>query len=187
MSLSPNPVIDNKKLMYQCLRRGLFGNHFRMFGSLDEAEASGGWVGLRYVGDRPGAPCIPRVQADTVRYVVQGMALHGWQVDRWAFVEVALEEDIMLQGELMQSLRYLELTYSQACMPMRAAFKVDQRFAHGLEAVHLLKRHMDAGSYEDITQLLVDYPDHIVEFTTYRTDHGCFPGRNSVVWELRRY
>lgn len=55
-------------------------------------------------------------------------------------------------------------------------------------AANILLRHiLNENSYDDLMILLDTYPDHIVEFSALDVCFGTVPGRNAIVWELRRY
>lgn len=63
-----------------------------------------------------------------------------------------------------------------------------ERFqAEGLRAEMLLKASMNTNSWEDFQILRDEYPGHIIEFSCYDCELGSIPGRNTLVWEVRKY
>lgn len=61
------------------------------------------------------------------------------------------------------------------------------RLWEGSAAVCLLSSLLNPNSYDDLQTLFDAYPDHIVEVSVLDRCLGTVPGRNTVVWEVRRY
>jgi hypothetical protein len=57
----------------------------------------------------------------------------------------------------------------------------------GLRAAIMLRAAMTPSSYEDWRVLLDQYPGHVLEVSVYDRCIGDTPGRNALVWEVRRY
>lgn len=57
----------------------------------------------------------------------------------------------------------------------------------GSSALHLLRTVLNPNSFDDLMVLLDEYPDHVVELSALNVCFGTVPGRNAVVWEVRRY
>lgn len=57
----------------------------------------------------------------------------------------------------------------------------------GSAASVLLRHVLNENSYDDLLELLDDYPDHVVELSALDGCYGSVPHRNAVVWEVRRY
>lgn len=57
----------------------------------------------------------------------------------------------------------------------------------GSAARVLLDHLLNANSRDDLEVLLDEFPDHVVELTALSCEFGTCPGRNAVVWEVRRY
>lgn len=49
------------------------------------------------------------------------------------------------------------------------------------------RAYMTPDSYDDLQILLESYPDHVVELSILDSCYGTVPGRNAVVWEVRKY
>ncbi len=108
-----------------------------------------------------------------------------WYVGEMIPTEV--EKQLLIQGEVQQSTRYIDLYYSRVAEPMRSSLAKGGIQCSGLRAVNLLKSSLDPSSYDWIMELLNIYPDHVVEFSCYRTNIGILRGMNCVVWETRLY
>ena len=61
------------------------------------------------------------------------------------------------------------------------------RLWEGTAADALLRQYLNENSYDDLMNLLDFYPDHVVELSALDHCFGTVPGRNAVVWEVRRY
>jgi hypothetical protein len=77
-----------------------------------------------------------------------------------------------------------------AGMTWRQAFGSDDgivRHADGSRARLVVRQRADENSYNDIQDLFDRYPGHVIEFSCFNRCIGTFPGRNTVVWEVRAY
>lgn len=90
-----------------------------------------------------------------------------------------------LQGEIELGCP-LYLFYSRLQMVMRPALEQGGLHAFAGDATRILKTDMDRPSYDNFLRLQADYPDHVIEFTTYREPVGVL-GWNTVFWEVRAY
>lgn len=112
--------------------------------------------------------------------------------------EQAPDDDILIQGEY----RHLDDGYaldgrtywgsfhhSYALMPMRPALHAGSGVytSYGLQSHLLLRSRMNQGSWEDFQSLVSGYPTHVIEVSVYGCCLGNIPGRNTIVWEVRRY
>lgn len=61
------------------------------------------------------------------------------------------------------------------------------RLWEGSAADVLLKWILNENSYDDLMAVLDAFPDHVVELTALDNCFGTVPGRNAVVWEVRKY
>lgn len=181
--------------------RGAFGNHLRQWNTLTELSASGfdGRLMLRFrKADGPVKKDLTLYEAiDTTHEFVR----HGkWRYEDIYYNEVLEDQDVLvaIQGELLRDAgRYwprngefgLHLTYSTLPMRMREAMRADPPRAWRLEAKMLLQQHLDPYSYDEIMELLDLYPGHIIEFTCCKRPVGSMAnrGRNTIVWEVRKY
>jgi hypothetical protein len=51
----------------------------------------------------------------------------------------------------------------------------------------MLKATMTPASHDDWLLLIDKYPKHVIEVSIYDCCLGDMPGRNALVWEVRRY
>lgn len=61
------------------------------------------------------------------------------------------------------------------------------RLWEGSAALLLLRTALNENSFDDLMTLLDDYPDHVVELSATDKCYGTHPGRNAIIWEVRRY
>lgn len=61
------------------------------------------------------------------------------------------------------------------------------RLWEGTAAHNLLRAVLNPNSYDDLSELVEAYPSHVVELSALDACFGTVPGRNAVVWEVRRY
>lgn len=169
---------------------GFYGNKLRVW-SRAELLKSGykGLVALRYNG-RAGGTNYPKYC--TLVGVPEALELFnewvrlGAKPDLIFFGEAAPDHDLLIQGELMQSAEHYALFWTRSTRTDRGAFETAQQ-TYGLRALALLRTHMTPASFEDVQELLDLFPDHVIEFSTYRYTLGCCRGRNTIVWEVRNY
>ena len=181
--------IGSKREMYALYEAGEFGNKLETWPSLDAFYASNvaKRVVMRYKGRAGGAwaayDLAPSdVPAEAARWKAEGADLSLVTLN-----ESAPDDLLLIQGEVMRSIDYLDLRYSRSKLPMRDALAKDQHHTDGAVAVALLRRYLDPSSYEDLWMLLDRYPDAVVEFSTWNTLVGTSPHRNTVFWEVRDY
>ena len=70
---------------------------------------------------------------------------------------------------------------------MRDAPATAPETAQRLRSDLLLKLAMTPASHDDWNLLLGQYPGHVLEVSIYDRCLGDTPGRNALVWEVRRY
>jgi hypothetical protein len=70
---------------------------------------------------------------------------------------------------------------------MRVALDLKKEVATGLVARELVRHFMTPSSHEDWLALLDRYQGHVFEVSIYDRCLGDVPGRNALVWEIRRY
>lgn len=165
--------------------RGEFGNTLQTWDTLEELLASGfkGLVNARR--RQAGGKCLTNLDP-------QALA-RAWSLpeapDAYYFNARAPDDRLILQGELSLTVQGLTLFYDQTPgLTCRQALsdKVPRQ-AYRLTAQLLLQQHLSPSSYDDIRELLVEYPDGVVEFSAFDCCVGRYPGRNHVIWEVRNY
>lgn len=164
---------------------GEFGNASPTWASVKEflaADYSGGDVHLRnrIAGGQTFYNIPPReVPALAVRL--------SDCIDLYYVSAMAPSDRTLIQGEVIQSVNYIDLTYNCQPMPMRNGFAIEQKTANGLTAKLLLQQHMNPASFDWLNHLLSEYPGHVVEFSVYDIEWGTLAGYNTVFWEVRLY
>lgn len=187
MTLIIRPV-KYKSDMYRRWLLGEFGNRLRCWESLGDWFESGfrGNVGLRY--KVPGSPfCKYDIPWENVHLVYGEFLDKGADHAKITIGEAAPDQHIMMQGEVMLSTRHYELHFSLHKAQMRDALKACPEWAHGIDAVVIMKHFMDPSSYNDIQEMLDTYQDHVIEFSCYSINLGDIPHRNTLIWEVRKY
>ena len=174
-----------KQQNYRLWQSGAFGNKLRAWRTVEEWRESGftGLVVLRTL--LPGGICI---------YNLTRGGLEGWlklwklasEKEQFMVNEAAPDQDVILQGEYDNEL-WGCFRYSTARLHMRDALREASQETYGLRSDMLLRGAMTPSSYEDWRVLLDQYPKHVLEVSVYDRCLGDTPGRNALVWEVRRY
>jgi hypothetical protein len=141
-----------------------------------------------------GGPCVYDLKPDQVASVIADWSLLGIPTDRIMLNEAMPKNEVVLQGEYLNDIFVMEdrpvwsyLYYSKEPLHMRDALKAVPETAYNLRADLLLRMAMTPSSYEDWLVLLDKYPAHVLEFSVFSHCVGDTPGRNAVVWEVRKY
>jgi hypothetical protein len=179
--------VKNKIESYRMYHAGFFGNRLRAWDSYEEVLQSGykGRVSMRVKGGPKNVyeykvPIaeIPKIQRE---WISQGISLN-----LITFNESAPDHLLLIQGELMRSTDYYHFFYSTEKKPMREALK-NGLVADGFFAKMLLEHYLNPSSYADLMALMDHFPDSVIEFSVYSRNLGCFPWRNTIIWEVRDY
>ena len=185
------PAILSKRVNYRLWESGLLGNRLRVWRSFAEWERSGfgGLVALRYLGEQGGRWCVYDLTPERMHVEYARILDEGANADRVMVNETAPYQDILIQGEYLpyDAGHWNWFLYSRAKMQMRPALKEAPERARGLRVELMLRHAMTASSWEDFDALRERYPDHVFEVSVYRRCLGNIPGRNALVWEVRRY
>lgn len=175
-------VMDTKGEMYRHLYAGRFGNYPQAWRSLAEIRASkySGHVSIRSL-QTSNPVKLYHVPADQLAAKVASLpASH--RDSGLVFSESPDDSKRTIQGEWDG----FNLTYSFYQAPMRLAFEKQLLHADGAKARWLLKKYLDASDYEWLDELLVDFPDHVIEFSGFSIRVGTHR-RRMICWEVRRY
>lgn len=189
------PPIITKKQNYRLFQARAFGNKLRDWRTLAEWKDSGytGRTSLRTLMAGNG-----RCNYNLWPLEMIGMRNHylrcGILPENIVIGEMAPNSAIAVQGEYYNGvfehdgeIHAGELLYSTVQKPMREALRTLSDTIHGLTARHALQSRMTASSWADFEVLLEQYPDHVLEVSVYDRCLGNIPGRNAIVWEVRRY
>jgi hypothetical protein len=184
-------AIATKGRMYDHLARGGFGNTIPQYFSLPRWEASEDAARYAIWGVRtqtPGGPCrlyCPReeVRATVEEYQAKGHACNiSVMID--AIVNVTLYADIF---DTETGLIVYAVEYPGRGASWRKLMPSVGKQYEGLSARLLLRRHLNESSMADLEALLERYPGHVVELSACDRCFGTVPGRNAVIWEVRKY
>jgi hypothetical protein len=194
VSKAAMPILT-KKQNYRLWQGGEFGNKLRAWRTIDEWRASGfaGLVALRVLGVGGGGPCAYDVLPNEVEGMVGYWGTFG--VPRsWIMINEMGPGGEILQGEYLNDIYVIDgearwgyFLHSRASVPMREALRAAPQIAHGLRADLLIREAMTPSSYEDWRLLLDCYSGHVLEVSIYDRCLGDIPGRNALVWEIRKY
>jgi hypothetical protein len=167
-------------------KRGILGNRLRVWAVLGEVPLDyHGRIMLREVARSGGG---------SAKEYPDGQACRVWARDPERFManECAPDHCATLQGEALIlpggfQLFAWERTRAQAgrLLRMRDALARASSYS-GISALHLLRKHADPSSVEDIFELLAEWPDAVVEFSCYSRHLGNRSGRNTIIWEVRQ-
>ncbi|MBD3404679.1 MAG: hypothetical protein GF411_00920 [Candidatus Lokiarchaeota archaeon] len=175
--------ITSKNQMYRMSDKGLFGNRFRSWDSWKEVVDSG-FRGLLSVRSFEIWNPI-RIYEKSFHYV-SGRMETDLKGRKLKFYEATPVESRVIQGELMELPGGLYFRHTFAKRPMREAFEIQDLIATGVNALMVLKNHVDPVSFDELRELLDKYPGCVVEFTEFKIPVGVF-NRTMVVWEVRHY
>jgi len=171
--------VKNKKTFYELWRRGRFGNTLRSWADMQSFRAARytGITGLRDM--RPGGTFIKDIPAANVE--------RHFIAETHVICEAASDERLTIQGEIQLS-SYCGYDLRYSIVPgyrMRDGLARFQQHASGLNALCQVRSRMDPASWDDLREILEDYPGAVVEFSCYAMEVGNCRGRNTIFWEVR--
>jgi len=135
-----------------------------------------------------GGPTYYNLTADELVALVANLrGLDPEDVKNFYISEMCPTEKTVLQGEVCLGCWGYNLTYTRVAKPMRDALCEECWFAKGLVAKQVLEGSLCPNSLNWLNYLLEEYPDHVVEFSTFSVDWGTLPSFNTVFWEVRKY
>ena len=181
-------IIDSKNKSFELYQTGLFGNKLRSWDSVQEYKESGhvGTVTVRYKGNSSSPFCKYNIKSSDADSVIKSIISSGAKEELIVLNESAPDEKLLIQGELTKDSGGYSLFYSCEQGKMRDCMKFGIQI-YGLSAKLLLMKYMNANSYADVMELIDSYPDHVIEFSTYDQCLGSCHGRNTIIWEVRKY
>jgi hypothetical protein len=196
--LLPEPV-TTKAQSVRLWSTGAFGCKLRSWRDAQEWAADRdrgvGRVALRVREGRGAGPCHYDVEWWQVMICLRAIVRRGYSVSQVMVCEMAPSEHLVVQGEyyagaLLDGAGGAEvgyLYYSRLKKHMRDALREHGEEARGLAADLILREAMTPSSYEDFRALVDLYPNHVLEVSVFDRCLGDVPGRNALVWEVRRY
>jgi hypothetical protein len=183
-------AVLGKRQNFRLWQGGHYGNKLRAWRNIDDLLDSGypGPVTIRYLGDIGGGWCLYDVPTSRVAVELLSMISQGAEPELVMFNEGIPNRSIVLQGELWTGAdRLYWMRYSRVKLKMRDALAEKTEVSQGIKSLNLVKSAMSPSSWADFELLIERYPDHAIEFTVTSGTIGDTPGRNAVVWEIRRY
>jgi hypothetical protein len=151
------------------------------------ADGYAGNVTIRYLGVG-GQWCFYDVSLWDVAKKISTMVGEGADEGKVILNEGAPDESIEIQGELWNGMdRPYWFWFSRVKTKMRTALHSQSEISEGLKSLNMLRSVMTPSSWADFEVLLERYPDHAIEVSVYSRCLGDIPGRNALVWEVRRY
>ena len=178
--------VTNKADFYRRFTAGEFGNHGPMWETYRDYRASGYRGNIAIRTRTPGGRCDYHIPRRQVPERIRDFRLNGYGDEMMQFSAMAPDDKIAVQGEAMFADTGLKLFVSFMKVPMRVALLAAGRHIEGLRAAALLRHYADPDSFDWIMHLLEEFPGHTVEFGCYTCPWGVVPGRNTVIWEVRR-
>ncbi len=119
--------------------------------------------------------------------VVEDYKLKGIPLEKLRFNQSMPDEKLIIQGGVMKSTRFLELTYTTVKKPMNSALGEEELYVNGLRAQIILRENLWPSSLSDLETILENFPNSAVEFSSYSVAVGDILNRNTVFWEVRDY
>ena len=131
----------------------------------------------------------------------------GISPDDFYLDESAPDHRVTLQAEVMNSSRFIDMRYAlYTGMGMRNTYNLGTFYrgvrspvlldpygfgvsiepTWGSPAVSILRHYLDANSWDNLQQILAEYPDDVVELSAYDCSVGVL-GWNTLFWEVRGY
>jgi len=192
-------ILKNKKIIsksqnYALYLEGLLGNIALTWNTAEEILKSN-WKGkicIRGMGIKRKQPRY-KVPLEKLNQTIKEMITEGIPKDTLKFNQSMPDNNLTIQGEIIRTHKGLSITYTHIKKPMNIALKEQELLAEGLKANLILKNFLWPASYNEIMNLLdffskeIYQPSCVIEFSTYDTNIGNLPGRNTVIWEVRDY
>jgi hypothetical protein len=184
------PVLT-KREMYRRLVAGEFGNTLPRYFSLGEWHDSADYA--RYVlwgVQHASISAFPGTRLDVPRQDVAVVAHNGaFGMDYVISPMVHQVGRVQWEGDVYDHPER-GLICSGNLDPAPGSWRkhmLAPRLWEGTAARVLLRQVLNANSYDDLESLVARFPGHVVEFSALDCCFGTHPGRNAVIWEVRRY
>jgi hypothetical protein len=185
--------VTTKRLNYELWTSGAYGNRLRAWRSVAQWRRSGfaGRVALRVLGDTGDGLCRYDLIPEAASFLYRLWVSQGIRSEDVVVCEMAPDHRLVVVGEYhhdpLPDGSFRHFFYSLVKKSMRVALREGGRVATGLRATEILRQSMTDRSWEDFGELVLAYPGHVAEVSVYDHCLGDLPGRNALVWEVRRY
>lgn len=179
------PVLT-KGDFYRRYFAGEFGNTGLTWDTAKQAMESGhpGPFAIRVM--TPGGRCTYFIPRQDLERVALEYERDGNSPSQLSLSPMAPHRHQGINGELTRNHRGLDLHYSTDRSPMRLSLPKGT-WANGLLADQILRQYCQPTDYDWLMGLVDNYPDHAVEFTTFRVPVCEDQLSHMIVWEVRRY
>lgn len=176
----------NKVDFYNRYLKSEFGNRPRTWSTWPQLRDSD-YLGNVTIRDLiPGGPCHYGISSVDLR---EGNLPNNLDINKVRFNESMPDDRLVIQGNVTIDEHGLLLEYSR--LPnighRDAVRQPNLQQARGLLATSLLNTLLFPTSHDDLKELLEEYRDAIIEFSSYSIPVGLLPHRNTVFWEVRNY
>jgi hypothetical protein len=175
-------TVGTKAMMYRLLKAGRFGNYPRSWDSVDAVERDKftGLVSIRSL-EVSNPVKLYHIPGAELRETVEAIPMER-RAAGFNFLEAPPDHKRTIQGEWDGT----NLFYSCDPQPMRFALAKDGRQVSGVVARTLLRHYLDPGDVDWLDDLVMDFPDHVIEFSGVSIRCGTH-NRRMIVWEVRAY
>jgi len=181
--------VDSKKEYYFLYENGFLGNRPLTWNSIEEIIKTEWKGGICIRGKKGIARSKARfdLSLDEAIEYIDKLKQEGISNEELTFNQSMPNSHLLIQGEIMRSLKNYSLTYTTIKEPTNYAFAKETLHQEGINALHILKRNLFPSSYEDLNTLFDIFPDSTIEFGSYDICVGNLPNRNTIIWEVRNY
>ena len=189
--------VDNKKLMFQMLKAGKFGNTVPQYMSVAEWKESENYSKYPYWGVRSATisnhpACklycpTAEVEEYANKHFPEGANI-SMMIDYVCRIAAWLEIGVTERGLYMEGI--LNPKTDEGWTWRNSMPDPKKRKSWDLvRSVNLIINLLNGNSYQDLGILLENYPKHIIEMTVLDPDIciGTVPYRNAIIWEVRAY
>jgi hypothetical protein len=181
--------ISNKADFYLLYHAGILGNKALAWSSYQELLKSN-WKGSVCLRSKKGVlrgRVDYNVPFNEVYVKIDEWEREGYSLDSINFNQSMPDDNLILQGEVIDDILGWDLRYTTVKKPMNLALDEKENYAKGLAAKMIMRGHLDPSSYSDIEALFGIFPNSAIEFSTYSISVGDIQNRNTVIWEVRNY
>lgn len=189
MNMSNN--ISSKTTAIHLFKNGMFGNKVKTYWNLEALCKDPNpprYLGIRYMGVTGANRCQYDIPLKDVKGTWNSWIKDGFEESRMFLNDSDnYDKSLLIQGEVSESERGIELRYSTIKKKMRDALAEKEEYTYGIKAKFLLKNFLDPTSYDTIFELLNKYQSHVIEFSCWDKSIGDIPSRNTIIWEVRNY
>ena len=181
--------IPNKKTFLDLSIKGRLGNWFSVYTSVEAALASS--APTFYIRG-PVAQwkfMVPWVSAEDLESTVQSIEAKGGRRSDMYFSEVVPKGVYRsINAEARRDERGLTLTYGVSSqLSLRDDIAQNGIMAYGLAAWFVLRRRVPSQDIEMLLDIWEEYPDCIIEFSTYPGKYLGVMKRSTIIWEARDF